>query len=172
LETLPVSLLFLGRFEEARGKYCLCLEHARESKSEQSIVINFHQLGMVSRLEGKYEEALGYYQQERELIERFGETDARFASANRYEFGYNNFLLGKMDIALSFMKEAYELAIKAGDKMCEACACRGLGEIHAKLDNPTKAKNFLEESIRLFEETGNKPAAKEVRRMVEDVETG
>lgn len=156
-----------GDYDEAVSIYQKLLSIAREKNDHDREHIALHQIGMTKRMMGEFNEALDFFNKEREVIEDYFKDNKLKTATNYYESGYCNFKLERWDEALSHMENSYEIAIKQSDKICIACALRGLGEIYEGLRNPTKARQLLEESEAWFNKSGDQIGAEEVREMID-----
>ncbi len=144
-----LRLGFQGRYKEALALYRALF---RETQNPRAL----HQVGMVLRMAGRLEEALGVFQEEAGLLPE----DPLARSANHYEQGYVLLLLGEREESRQHLEAALALAQRVGDAMAEAVAHRGLMEWHLEA-----ARAHRREALRLFQEAQDPKGAEEVERL-------
>lgn len=155
----------LAEYEQALAVYDRYMELAREKKDAQSLHIGCHQKAMVLRLMGKYTQALDYIRREREIIAAHFPEDSLKLSVNGYEMGYLSYLLNRMEEAGALMAQCLTHALKTDDPVAQACAYRGMGEIHRKQGQTTQAELCFDKAYDLFLQAGDGIGADEVERI-------
>ncbi len=146
---LGYALAFQGRYKEALALYRALFQETQNPRA-------LHQVGMVLRMAGRLEEALGVFQEEAGLLPE----DPLARSANHYEQGYVLLLLGEREESRQHLEAALALAQRVGDAMAEAVAHRGLMEWHLEA-----ARAHRREALRLFQEAQDPKGAEEVERL-------
>lgn len=137
--SLGYVLVAQKKFDEAETLY-------RDLYKETKDHIFLHQLCMVFREKGAFEEALAYLRLELSMI---NDDDHLSLGANAYEFGKINELLGKYDVAKRYARGCMESALATEDTVLKGCAYRLLGDVHRWSDKETALK-FYREAIGFF----------------------
>lgn len=127
------TLCALKDFDEARRIY-----NSLWYKTNSHIYL--HQLCMVEREAGNYEQALSFIQREAKVLDK--DNDLAVA-ANLYEQGKLKQLMGMMDHALAIAQECEMKASKCDDLIMKACASRLLDEIYASSNAEASAQYML-----------------------------
>jgi Flp pilus assembly protein TadD len=153
-----------GRFEEARAECHLLQLEAQSQNNKSSEYVALHQLGMVERMAGQLETALGVFQKEQRMIQLL-ENPPLAVSANAYEQGIIYGKLERFDEARQWLLVSLEQAQLSGDPIAEACAYRGLGEVAA---NPTMRKAMLMQSLAAFQRGGDAIGAAEIEDLLNE----
>ncbi|MFN3265217.1 MAG: hypothetical protein ACK41E_00080 [Deinococcales bacterium] len=151
-----------GRFEAARSECHLLRLEAQSQNNPSNEYVALHQLGMVERMAGELQTALGIFQQERQMIATL-KNPPLAVSANAYEQGIICGKLGRYPEAREFLSVALEQARLCGDPIAEACAYRGLGEIAT---NPTMKKAMFLQSLAAFQRGGDAIGAAEIEDLL------
>ncbi len=123
--------------------------------------VALHQLAMVYRERQDYNLALEMIVKERSLLENNFPDDILAAAVNAYEFAYLHFLLGDKEIAEKEMYRSLTLAEQTDDRVAQACAYRGLGEILSDETFFSTAKN-------LFLQAGDQVGAEEIDILIKN----
>jgi len=114
-------LIAQKEFEQARS---MLQQNHRETLS----TVYLHQLGIVEREAGRYEEALQCFTQEREVLT----PENYFAlAANAHELGMLSFKLNQTEAAQHHAESCLADARRAQDTLTEGCALRLLGDMAA-----------------------------------------
>jgi tetratricopeptide (TPR) repeat protein len=153
------------RFEEAEGCYLELLNLARHRNDPIASHRAIHQLGMVQRIAGRYEEALVSFQTEAEIML----NEPLAISANAYEQGYIHLKLGDYAEAEGWMEKAVQNALASGDKIALGCALRGTGELFLAMGILRDAQGFLEQAKAAFLEGNDPKGAADVEGLLESI---
>lgn len=135
-------------FQEAREFGNKNLDLSDELDNFELKHIALHQFAYIEREAKQYQLALEYIFQEKEIIEQLalaGNDVTLDEAVAGYEYAYLYFLMGEKEVAEKEMKLALELALQTEDKVAQACAYRGLGEILADKFYLQKAKDIFVE---------------------------
>lgn len=154
-------------FDDARQIYQDLLADAHQRQDLMAISVNLHQLGMVERLASQYEQASRFFEAERQHLLQHLPDFSLGLSANAYERGYLQLLLGHPAVAESILQESLKFAEVANDAICTACALRGLGEVYIIQRDKDRAQACLSRSAALFRQQGDKKAVAEVNAMLQ-----
>ena len=165
LHGLGYVLAGLGQFDQAESCYLELLHLARHNNDEVAAHRAMHQLGMVQRMAGRYEEALISLQTEAEIMP----SDTLAQSANAYEQGNVNLKMGNYTEAEPLMEQALQYALSSGDKTALACALRGTGELYLAMGLLREAQGFLEQAKQTFLEAGDRKGAGELEALLDSI---
>lgn len=121
-----------------------------------------HQLGMVEREAGNYRKALAIHQTERRMLRKSGALER---SANLYELGKNNELLGKTALAAKYAADCRAEAMRCRDLVMKGCAFRLSGDVGARIE-PASALRYYARARQYFKRAGCRPAVKEVDAVI------
>jgi tetratricopeptide (TPR) repeat protein len=156
----------MKKFDEARSIYneLRNLANKDDDITEESIAI--HQLGMVERMAGKYNEALHLFELELSLLENHSLLSDLSLAANYYEQGYIQLMKKELVSAEEFMKKSLDHAKLSGDTICLGCSFRGLGEIYKAKSDIKSAVNNFNLAIIAFRNGNDLEAVKEVEDLI------
>ncbi|GEM47617.1 tetratricopeptide repeat protein [Deinococcus cellulosilyticus] len=155
----------LGLFEEAEGLYQGLYQEALQSQDPRAHQA-MHQIGMLRRVQGDYAGALTAFEQEKPLI-----PDDPFPRAiNTYELGMCHLRLGNTEKASVELHTSLFYAQRSMDPIAQACAYRGIGELHLAQDNYTEAQPAFLEAIRCFEAAGEKRGVEDIIEYIKELE--
>lgn len=150
---------FRGQFDEARQVYGRLRETALAQPERIREHIAVHQLGMVERMAGRYEEALALFEEEHDLID----PDADHALAvNAYELGNVALLLGRLDDAERELTRCLHLARTGDDPVALGCAWRGLGDLAVAREDFEAASSAYAHAKEAFREADDERALREI----------
>lgn len=155
------------QYKKARECYFKLLSYAIEEENKEDESILYHQLCMVEREAGNYDIALQYLKKEYDLILKVFKDKNMYLSANYYENGYINLLKGDCNKAKVLLEKSLYYAEKSEDKVCIACAFRGLGEVYISKKETNKALEYLNKSEEVFKYLGDDIGAREVEGLKE-----
>ena len=127
------ALLALGQVDQAREIY---LELFNKHKTHKYA----HQLCMVERESENFDKAIEYLELEKKLIP---DSDSLSLSANLYEFGKVNQLLGNHEDSLEYALQSMTEAQKCSDLIMKACAHRLMGDVLSKKDKDKSNEYYL-----------------------------
>lgn len=169
LHMLAFTLAMKEAFRESLLLYERLLAKAQNASDE---AIALHQIGMVYRMEKKYDKAIASFNKEKKLRVNSLRHDYVGFSANSYEFGQIAFEKEELQEAFTHFTEALDYGKSAYDQICIGCAHRGLGTYFDKVGAQNKAMQSFEKSISAFEEAGDSGGAEQVRGMLKIIERG
>ncbi len=162
---LGYVLVQLGEFNEAETLYQGLFEEAvqhHDPRAHQAM----HQIGMIHRVQGDYERALHAFEQEKPLI-----PDDFFPKAiNAYELGMCLLRLGNLEKASVELYSSLFFAQKSTDLIAQACAYRGIGELHLAQDNFSEAQPAFLEAMRCFDTAGEKRGVEDIVEYIKELE--
>lgn len=151
----------LKKFSEARKIYQTLYDKARGYGDVEEEGIALHQLAMVERMAGNYEQALSFFDKELACIQKQNHNLDLKLAANFYEQGYIYFLLAETAKAKKWMKQSLSHAQRSDDPVSLGCALRGLGEIYIAQGKSKLAKIHFQEAIKAFQEAQDDFAIRE-----------
>lgn len=155
----------LGHYEEAEELYQGLYQEALESQDPRGHQA-MHQIGMLRRVQGDYAGALTAFEQEKLLIP----DDAFPRAINTYELGMCHLRLGNTEKASVELHTSLFYAQRSTDLIAQACAYRGIGELHLAQDNYTEAQPAFLEAIRCFEAAGEKRGVEDIVEYIKELE--
>lgn len=139
-----------------------------ESNEEKHVA--HHQVAMVLREMGRYDEALQHITEEERLINKYYSEDVLKQAVNLYEQGYLNLLLNHLPLAEDLLEKSLAYAGKSEDLIAQACSHRGLGELYAIQLKNEKALSHFKASQALFVEADDSVGAAEIVAKIEQLE--
>ncbi|KAA1037634.1 tetratricopeptide repeat protein [Macrococcus equipercicus] len=148
--------------EKAKEVYQRLLEGAESAEDKYAAI---HELGIVSRMDSEFEAAKDYFAQEAAIISTDFADDDLLKSVNRYELGYVYMQEGKYTEAVQILKEALQLAEKAGDALGIGSIHRALGELNAAQDNQNEAKEHFKLAKKNFKNAGEEMSVQEIEML-------
>ncbi|MCM3711763.1 tetratricopeptide repeat protein [Sporosarcina luteola] len=114
----------------------------------------------------KFDEALQIFEDEKNLLREHQLGTELNEAVNLYERGYIYYLKNLNDQALPLMQQSLKHAELSGDKVCVACALRGLGEIYRANGNREMAVIYFKKALLAFKEAENQRGAKEIEELL------
>lgn len=152
-----------GQYEKARQyfKEVLDISLNQEDKKEEAMAL--HQLGMVERMAGEFNDSLYYFNEEEKIWKHYFPEFYLGFSANSYEKGYIAIKQGQYDEARAFFRDSLAFAESANSSVAEGCAYRGMGELEMAKLNFDKAKIHFQQATAAFNEAGDSIAIKEIQ---------
>lgn len=155
-----------GEMDKAKQYFNEVREIALEQADKKEEAMALHQLGMVERMAGEYEEALRLFTAEKEIWKgHFPDFYIGF-SANCYEKGYIALKQKRYEEASELLQTSLEYAKAAADLVAEGCAYRGLGEIELVRRRFDQAKAYFEQARSAFEEAGETIGVAEIQEFL------
>lgn len=91
-------------------------------------------------------------------------------SINHYEKGYLKLKLGDLNSALNAMDKSLKQSLETDDKIAQACANRGMGEIYLALQQKSVAEQYFKKAIELFGDVNDTIGIKEVEVLMTLIE--
>lgn len=155
----------MGDFEAAETLYQGLFAEAIQNNAPHAHQA-MHQLGILYRIQGNYRRALQAFEQEKPLI-----PDEFFPKAiNAYELGMCLVRLGNMEKASVELYSSLFFAQKSTDLIAQACAYRGIGELHLAQDNFAEAQPAFLEAMRCFDTAGEKRGVEDIVEYIKELE--
>ena len=122
---------------------------------DKAKAIAMHQIGMVYRMDRRYNDAFEMFSKEKKIRETSLNHDFVGFSANAYEFGQIMLEKEHFEQAFTYFRQALAYGETANDLICIACAKRGLGTYYARISDIENAKRYFKESISTFNGAGD-----------------
>lgn len=163
---LAFTLALKGNFQEAHLLYKKLLKDAQNNQDISEEAIALHQIGMVYRMEKKFNRAIEIFTEEKQLREEKLPNDFVGFSANAYELGIIALEMEEFEQTISYLTKALENGCLANDPICMACAHRGMGEYYQRSGNVYESKIHFQQSIELFEQSGDERGVASVRLLI------
>lgn len=143
-----------GIYDKSLYYYNNSLEIAIELQDKKNIAYEYNNIGVVYKTQGKYQKAIEYYQKSYEIHEQMGNNlYAGWALGNIANI-YWNFGIDYQK-ALDANLKALELIRKANRPTYEALILNNIGLVYKSLNNPTKAIEYLTQSLEISERIKN-----------------
>lgn len=153
-------------FHKSRKIFKKYITLAKEKSDFEQQHIGLHQLAMVNREQGRFEDALDCVLKEKDILEKYFENDKLKTAVNLYEIGYINFKLDNIHEALDVMNLSLYFAEQTDDLIAQACSYRGLGEISFRTGKRELAIQQFEKSFQLFKRANEKLGVETVEELL------
>jgi tetratricopeptide (TPR) repeat protein len=167
---LGYVLAFSGEHDEALGLFEALHADAEARGDALAAHRALHQIGMVQRMGGDWQDARATFEREAALIRMLGD-DPLAVSVNAYEQGWIALHQDEMDDAKRWLEHALETAQMSGDHIAVACAWRGLGDWYARNARGDDALQAWTSSRAAFLEAGDAKGALEIEVRINDLPT-
>jgi tetratricopeptide (TPR) repeat protein len=115
-----------------------------------------HDRGVLERKLGRFDKALVYFEQARDIQRRVGDSGAVAREIN--SIGMLQGRTGKFSEAVLAHNEALELSQKAGDRAETARSLRLLGVLYRNLDDEERGSQYLRQALDYVEERNKREA--------------
>ncbi|WP_217585884.1 tetratricopeptide repeat protein [Lentibacillus saliphilus] len=151
-----------GHFSEARDLYLRLIDLAVKKGDQENEAIAYHQLAMVERMAGRYDEALYNFSREQMVYDaKYPHFHLGYA-ANFYERGYIHFIQGAYFDAEHFIQASLDHALQSKDQIAIGCAWRCLGDIAVKTGEKQAALMHYEQAKHYFQQAAHSKAVSEI----------
>src|SRR5881275_396720 len=135
-------------YEAAREDIERALQLAEDADDPRTIGSAFFQASLVADREGHWVLARSYAEKARAAFEEL--SDRVHVGQLTNNLGGLNFLLGKTDVAIVLLKEAFSIALDNGLEQDAAQAISSLAQINLRTGNPAKAAEQAEHALQLL----------------------
>ncbi|CAM2727748.1 unnamed protein product [Rotaria socialis] len=143
-------MLTVGDFDQAEELYNELLENASTDSDRAHI---YHQLGWLKRQQGKYPEAVKFYEKSLEIYRKtLSEDDASLAPTYG-NIGQVYDSMGEYSKALEFYEKSlkiYEISLPANHPDL-ATSYNNIGKVYDNMGEYSKALEFYEKSLKIYE---------------------
>ena len=150
---LALSQMDLGLYDEALYTYLDTLESIRNLGDNGMLATIYSSIALIYRKKGLYAKANEYLNKCAHLRETMHDKLGKAVALNGIGKGFLE--QGDIQIAQGYLNEAYEILLGFSNEDKLASAERDLGLIQQKLDNPDKALEYFESSLRRRRDVGN-----------------
>src|SRR5713226_3716147 len=147
-------------FEAAREAIERALQLAKDANDPRTIGGAYFQASLVADREGHWVLARNYAEKARAAYEEL--SDKVHVGQLTNNLGGLNFLLGKTDVAIGQLKEAFGIALDTGRDADAAQAVSSLAQIHLRTGSVEQAEEQARHALRLLEAAGNEDYLDEV----------
>ncbi len=145
-------LLKLGQFDKAGQVFDIMLDQTTEQGEKANI---YHMLGMVKDGQGKYEEAVGFYENSIKIKQKIlPPTHSDLATSyNNIGNVYNN--MDEYSKALSYYEKALEIYQKTlpANHPRLATSYNNIGLVYSKMGEYSKALSYYEKALEIYQKT-------------------
>src|SRR5919202_3271654 len=135
-------------FEAAREDVERALELAEGLNARRTIADAYFQASLIAEREGRWVLARSYAERAKSLFEEI--SDHVNAGKLLNNLGGLNFLLGKPDEAIAYLKDAFRVALDAGNDIDAAYAVSSLAQVHLRTGNVDVAEDQARHAIELL----------------------
>ncbi len=147
-------------WEAAREDIERALELAQGLDDREAIAHVYFQASVVAERQGRWVAARSYAELAKTIYEELSDRARLGKMLNN--LGGLNFLLGKPDDAVEYLKEAFRVALETGDEMDAGFAVSSLAQVHLRTGSAELAEEQARHALRLLgddehviEEIGN-----------------
>jgi tetratricopeptide (TPR) repeat protein len=147
-------------WEAAREDVERALELAEALDDEKTIAHHYFQASLIAERKGQWVLARTYAEKAKGIYEKL--ADQVNASKLLNNLGGLNFLLGKPDEAIAYLKDAFRVALDVGSPVDAAYAVSSLAQVHLRTDQPVLAEEqarhaleLLGDRVEFIDEIGN-----------------
>jgi tetratricopeptide (TPR) repeat protein len=147
-------------YEAAREDIERALQLAEDANDPRTIGAAYFQASLVADREGHWVLARNYAEKARAVYEEL--SDRIYVGQLTNNLGGLNFLLGKTDVAIGQLKEAFGIALDTGRDADAAQAVSSLAQIHLRTGNVEQAEEQARHALQLLESAGNEDYLDEV----------
>lgn len=153
---------FTNRFQQAQMLFEELREDAKKRGAWREEHRALHQVGMVQRMAGEWEQAQLTFAEEAELIRQSGRPHLEMA-VNAYEQGIVALHLNDDETAHQWLQISLEEAKQTDDRVAVGCAYRGLGDFLEKKGRIDEAIQAWHSAIQGFADANEVKAVTEVQ---------
>src|SRR5207237_1376064 len=147
-------------YEAAREDIERALQLAEDANDPRTIGSAYFQASLVADREGHWVLARNYAEKARAVFEEL--SDRVYVGQLTNNLGGLNFLLGKTDVAIGQLKEAFGIAFDTGRDADAAQAVSSLAQIHLRTGSVDQAEEQARHALQLLESAGNEDYLDEV----------
>ncbi len=167
LNNLGVSMLRTGNLYEASKYFNNAITAAEKEKNGYLLSIIYTNLAGIKNIEKKYDQAIDYALKSLGCIDPQKQSDDYYSVNN----AIGNLYLDKGDVnlAITYIKNAYNHHLKSGNKYYLFEACLSLAKAYRKDNNPDSTLHYLALSDRIAKESGNAAHRQHVLKMQADI---
>lgn len=147
-------------WEAAREDVERALELAEALNDEKTVAHHYFQASLIAERKGQWVLARTYAERAKSIYEKV--ADQVNASKLLNNLGGLNFLLGKPDEAVAYLKDAFRVALDVGSPVDAAYAVSSLAQVHLRTDRPKLAEEqarhaleLLGDRVEFLDEIGN-----------------
>jgi tetratricopeptide (TPR) repeat protein len=147
-------------WEAAREDVERALELAEALDDDRTIAHHYFQASLIAERKGQWVLARTYAEKAKSIYEKL--ADQVNASKLLNNLGGLNFLLGKPEEAVAYLKDAFRVALDVGSPVEAAYAVSSLAQVHLRTDQPILAEEqarhaleLLGDRVEFIDEIGN-----------------
>src|SRR5881275_527289 len=136
-------------YEAAREDIERALQLAEDANDPRTIGAAYFQASLVADREGHWVLARNYAEKARAVYEEL--SDRIYVGQLTNNLGGLNFLLGKTDVAIALLKEAFGIALDTGRDADAGRAVSSLAQIHLRTGNVEQAEGQARQALQLLD---------------------
>lgn len=147
-------------WEAAREDVERALELAEALDDDRTVAHHYFQASLIAERKGQWVLARTYAEKAKGIYETL--ADQVNASKLLNNLGGLNFLLGKPDAAIAYLKDAFRVALEVGSPVDAAYAVSSLAQVHLRTEQPVLAEEqarhaleLLADRVEFIDEIGN-----------------
>jgi tetratricopeptide (TPR) repeat protein len=145
-------MIKLGQFNKAEELYDILLQQTTDDDEKAHL---FHQLGWIKDDQGKYEEAVGFYEKALEIKQKTlpANHPSLATSYNNIGLVYNN--MGEYSKALSYYEKSLEIQQKTlpANHPSLARSYNNIGSVYTSMGEYSKALSYYEKAFEIRQKT-------------------
>ena len=136
-------------WEAAREDVERALELAEALNDERSVAHHYFQASLIAERKGQWVLARSYAEKAKTIYERVADRVNEGKLLNN--LGGLNFLLGKPDEAIAYLKDAFRVALEVGSDVDAAYAVSSLAQVHLRTNEVKLAEEQSRHAIELLD---------------------
>ena len=136
-------------WEAAREDVERALELAEAMNDERTVAHHYFQASLIAERKGQWVLARSYAEKAKTIYERVADRVNEGKLLNN--LGGLNFLLGKPDEAIAYLKDAFRVALEVGSNVDAAYAVSSLAQVHLRTNEVKLAEEHSRHAIELLD---------------------
>ncbi|CAF0764157.1 unnamed protein product [Adineta steineri] len=145
---LGLLLFKTGQYDKAEDIYQVLLDQTKDDKSRANIYLH---LGVIKYVQGKYEEALTFYEQSLAIYQKILPCSHPDMASSHNNIGLVHYSMSNYPKALSSHEKAYEIEQQSlpPNHPHFAKSLNNIGNVHFRMGNYPKALSFHEKALEI-----------------------
>ncbi|CAF1376284.1 unnamed protein product [Adineta steineri] len=149
---LGLVLFKMGQFNKAEDIYQVLLDQAKDDKDRRPI---YHQLGLIKDNQGKYEEALTFYEKSLAIKQKTLPPNHPDLASSYSSIGSVHYNMGSYPKALSYYEKDLEISQQSLSPTNPSLASsyNNIGLVHYRVNNYSKALSSHEKALEIWQQS-------------------
>ncbi|CAF0906927.1 unnamed protein product [Adineta steineri] len=149
---LSLVLWKMGQFDKAEDIYQVLLD---QTKDDQDKAPAYHQLGLLKGSQGKYEEALTFYEQSLAIYQKHFPANHSDLAGSYNNIGLLHYNMGDYPKALSYYEKALEIDQQSlpPNHPDLAMSFGHMGNVYSKMGQHSKALSFCQRAVDIAQQS-------------------